>query len=478
MGGWCVASLLLLSGQEGRAPAEERIAALEAENATLRRTVAALTARVADLEARLRADSTTSSRPPSWDGLANKPATPRVSGGRRGEQPGTPGAHPARVADPDVVVEREPAVCGGCGVGLDDAVSVLGVVARQVFDVSPVRLAVTEHRAVRRRCGCGRVTAAAFPAAVTAPVRYGPGVRALIGCLGVYQRLPVDRLAQLLCDVLGAPVSTGTVAAVTAQAAAAVAPAVEAIADRLAAAAVVCADETGARVDGALHRGRVAATDTLTHYTVHPRRGCAATDAAGILPRLRGVMVHDGWAAYRGHTGAAHALCNAHHLRELAAVIDADADAVWAAGLVEVLRQANRWVNHARAAQDTRLPDHRHAAIAARCHGRVAQGLAATAGTKTKAAAPAVRLGARAEEVSRFTSDFAVPFDNNQAKRDIRNLNIAQKVSGCWRSLPGAQAFAAVRSYVSTLREHRQPILPGLHAAFDGNPWLPPATAS
>lgn len=185
-------------------PAEERIAALEAENATLRAAVEALTARIGELEARLRADSTMSSRPPSSDGLAKKPATPRVAGGRRGKQPGAPGAHLARVADPDAVVEHEPAVCGGCGVGLDDAAPVVGTVARQVFDVPPVRLAVTEHWAVNRRCGgCGTDTAGVFPDQVTAPVQYGPGVRALIGYLGVYQHLPVGRLAQLLSDVLG-----------------------------------------------------------------------------------------------------------------------------------------------------------------------------------------------------------------------------------------------------------------------------------
>jgi transposase len=252
------------------------------------------------LEARLGADSSNSSIPPSTEGLRKKPATGRRRGGRKGKQPGDPGRHLAQTAEPDEIVCHIPDRCDGCGDGLADA-DVVGVARRQVFDIPPIRLSVTEHRAQRRRCACGHTTAAAFPDEATAPACYGPGVRAVIAYLAVYQHLPVDRTARLLADLLDAPVSTGTVAAVAAHAGDAVAPSVDMIRRHLIAAAVVHVDETGARVAGRLHWVHVAATALHTLLTVHTRRGKAATDAAGVLPGFAGVAVHDGWTPYLRH---------------------------------------------------------------------------------------------------------------------------------------------------------------------------------
>lgn len=443
-----------------------RIGQLEAINAEL-------TARVAELEARLGADSSNSSTPPSAEGLRKKPATPRRRGGRPGKRRGDPGRHLAAVADPDEVVCHTPQRCDGCGGGLGDA-AVVGVTRRQVFDIPPLRLSVTEHRAQTRRCGCGHTTTAAFPTEATAPTCYGPGVRAIICYLAVYQHLPVDRCARLLADLLGAPVSTGTVAAVAAQAPARVAPAVAAIRDRLTAAGVLHVDETGARVAGRLAWIHVASTALCTLLTVHARRGKDATDAAGVLPTFRGVAVHDGWVPYRRYTDIAHGLCNAHHLRELQAAVEAGHD--WAADLADVLRYAHRHVDAARARGDTTLPPEVAASVAARYRGHLAQAADATAGTKTKAAALARRLDRYRDDVLRFTVDFAVPFDNNQAERDLRMIKLQQKISGSWRTSAGAEAFCAVRSYIATAHKHGIGILDALRDAFNGDPWLPPAT--
>jgi transposase len=434
--------------------------------------IAELRAEIAELRRRLDADSSNSSTPPSAEGLRKKPATPRRRGGRKGKQPGDPGRHLSQVAEPDEIIEHAPERCRGCDASLDDA-DVVGVARRQVFDIPPLRLRVTEHRAQRRRCGCGRVTTAGFPDEARAPACYGPGVRAVICYLAVYQHLPVDRTATLLADLLGAPVSTGTVAAVAAQAGDVVAPATEVIRQLLIAAGVVHVDETGARVAGRLHWIHVASTVLYTLLTVHAKRGKAATDAAGVLPAFQGVAVHDGWAAYRGYTDVTHGLCNAHHLRELAAAAEAGHD--WAAHLADLLRYAHRQVAQARARGDTSLPAHVAASIAARYAGHLAQAADATTGTKTKAAALARRLDRRRDDVLRFTVDFAVPFDNNQAERDLRMVKLQQKISGCWRTLAGAQAFCAVRSYIATARKHDANILHALRGAFAGDPWLPPA---
>jgi len=302
------------------------IAELRAANAEQVRLIATLQARVTELERRLSRDSSNSSKPPSSDGLG-KPAraerrdAEQTKGRRPGKQPGAPGAHLAQVAEPDEVAWHTPDRCGGCGATLTDA-PVVGVEARQVFDLPPLRLLATEHRAERRRCACGMTTAAAFPDHVRAAACYGPGVRALVCYLCVHQHLPVDRAAQLLADVLGANVATGTLAAVLAEGAVGLDGFLATVRDQLAAAPVAHFDETGARVAGRLHWIHSASTSLLTLFTVHAKRGKVAMDQAGVLGGFGGVAVHDGWAPYWRYQNATHALCGAHLLRELEAITE------------------------------------------------------------------------------------------------------------------------------------------------------------
>jgi transposase len=197
------------------------IAELRAANAEQARLIVTLQARLAELERRLGKDSSNSSKPPSSDGLrkptrAERRSDERAKRRRPGKQPGAPGAHLALVAEPDEVDWHAPDRCSQCGADLVLA-PVTGVEARQVFDLPPLRLGVVEHRAERRRCACGSITAATFPDDARAAACYGPGVRALVCYLCVHQHLPVDRAAQLLSDVLGARVATGTLAAMVAE---------------------------------------------------------------------------------------------------------------------------------------------------------------------------------------------------------------------------------------------------------------------
>jgi transposase len=194
------------------------------------------------------------------------------------------------------VVEHAPEQCGECGAGLAGA-PVVGVEARQVFALPPLRLGIVEHRAERRRCACATATAAAFPDHVRAAGCYGPGVRALVCYLCVHQHLQVDRAAQLLADVLGASVATRTVAAVMAEGAAGLDRFVEVVRAQLTAGRSRTS-ETGARAAGRLHWVHSASTSLLTLFTVHARRGKQAMDQAGVLPDLGEVAVHDGWAPY------------------------------------------------------------------------------------------------------------------------------------------------------------------------------------
>jgi len=468
------------------------IAELRAVNAAQARAIATLEARVAKLERRLGKDSSNSSKPPSSDGLrkptrTQRHAGERAEGGRQpGKQPGASGAHLAQVPQPDEMIGHVPDRCQGCGAELADAV-VVGVEARQVFDLPPLRLAVAEHRAERRRCACGTTTQAVFPAQARAAACYGPGVRALCCYLLVHQHLPVDRAAQLLADVLGTPVSTGTLAAVLAEGAAGLAGFVQVVGERLAAAEVAHFDETGARVAGRLHWVHSASTSLLSLFTVHAKRGKVAMDAAGVLPGFHGVAVHDGWSPYWRYQ-VTHALCGAHLLRELDAVTEEPGQG-WAAGMAELLADAKTQADRAREAGAERVDDGLHERLMARYQRLLADGHAANPPPRPRRRrrgrvrrSPAANLLGRLDrhqvEVLRFLDDLRVPFDNNQAERDLRMVKLQQKISGCWRTLDGAQVFLTVRGYVSTARKHGMNPLAVLRQLFQGNPWLPaPAEA-
>ena len=467
--------------------ARAQAAQLRAINAEQAGVIEALQARLVELERRLAADSSNSSQPPSSDGLRKRrrPAWPREQGGRRGKRPGAPGAHLAQVPDPDQVVTHAPEWCGGCGAALGDA-PVTGTQVRQVFDLPAVRLRVTEHQAQQRRCGCEHTTRATFPAPVRAPAQYGPGVRAL-GCyLLVAQHLPVDRTAELLSEVLGAPVAAGTLAGLTGEAAERLqVPGgfVDVVRAQLHDAKVAHFDETGARVAGRLHWVHSASTPTLTWQTVHPKRGLAAMDAAGVLPGFGGVAVHDGWAPYQ-HYDVEHALCGAHLLRELTAIAEEPRQG-WAAGMTELLWDAKTVTDQARAAGALQIDQQQHASLHTRYQRLLDDGHAANPPPRTARGAgrrrrtPAARLLARLDthqaEVLRFLDDPRVPFTNNQAERDIRMVKLQQKISGCWRTLPGAQAFLTVRSYLSTARKQNINPLDVLRQLSQDRPWLPAA---
>src|SRR5439155_18126269 len=196
------------------------------------------------------------------------------------------------------------------------------IVRRQVFDIPTVAVRVVGRRLISRRCACGALTAAAGPAGVTAPVAYGPHAAAIAVYLCLGQHLPVERTAFLLAEVFGTPMAVGTVAAWTHRAAAGLAPFTAAARRALAEAELVHADETGLRVAGRLHWLHVASSSRFTDLFCHRKRGKEAIDAAGVLPHCTGTLVHDAFAPYARYRSATHALCNAHLLRELIAVVD------------------------------------------------------------------------------------------------------------------------------------------------------------
>jgi transposase len=410
----------------------ESIESLRAERDALREVVEQLRERIAQLEARLGKDSHNSSKPPSSDPPFKKPA-PRsqrqVSGRKPGGQKGHPGATCDLVEDPDqrVVVPLAGQCVCGCPLALLSAE--VQAERRQVLELVMQR-AVTEYRVVAGTCICGCEHRSEFPAEVSAPLQYGPGVLAAAVYLNQYQLLPVRRCVGLLADWMGIGIAPATLARAVALAAGRLAAPVAAIGEALTEQVLAHADETGLRVGRDLHWLHVLSTGQLTHYHTHRKRGLAALAAGGLLARFTGTLVHDHWSAYR-HYDCQHACCNAHHLRELTAISETIPSQTWAGAMHALLCEANAAARAAREAGHSHLPAQQIAQFTtryddilsgARLRNPIRPALPARRGrTKQSPAANLVtRLINHRDDTLRFLTDLRVPFDNNQAERDIR----------------------------------------------------------
>src|SRR3954464_5763916 len=446
----------------------EENARLRAENAALQETIAVLLARVAELERRLGLNSSNSGKPPSSDGLHKPKREPRTrslrerSGKPSGGQKGHKGETLCQVADPNVTIDHYPETCGTCGLALTAAMATR-CSARQVFDLpEPQPLIVTEHRAYRCRCGrCGGETPALFPEGGTAPVQYGPRLLAVVVYLLHYQLLPEDRLAEAMADLFGVRLVAATLARMSRSCAGRAQGFADTVGALVKAAAVKHLDETGFRIGGRTQWLHIACTAWLTFYRISPQRGSLLSDVMGIV-------VHDHWKPYYTMEGVLHALCNAHHLRELQALVDIEKEE-WARRMQCLLRRACHATHLARGVPlDPRLV----AQFRRRYDIIVTEGLAfhqdqpplatpATNGGRTRRGRPPrrtghnllLRLSTRKDDVLRFLDDPAVPFTNNQAERDGRMMKVRQKISGGFRSQEGARDFAVIRSLISTARK-------------------------
>jgi transposase len=472
--------------------AEQRIAELEALVGRQRQQLeaalaqnAVLVARVQELEARLAKDSHNSHKPPSSDGLARKTKSLRRKSGKKpGGQLGHHGQTLRLVAEPDAVVAHRPAVCTGCQAPLDTTAPVVRRERRQVQELPPLRLQITEHQALHVRCpACQAVSVGSFPPAAPSRTQYGPRLRAFAVYLVEQQLVPYARVRELLRDLFGVALSGGTLVAWVRAAATTLEPVEEQIKAALGRAPVLHSDETGVRQRGHLAWAHVASTARLTHYAIHPKRGNDATDAIGILPAYTDVSVHDGWKPYQTQTQCRHALCNIHHLRELT-FLEEQYHQGWATELKRLLCEMKVATEQARRPGQEQLNASMRDAFVARYDTLITAGLAANPpperGPRRRGRlkqSPVRNLLERLllgkEQVLAFLDDLTIPFDNNQAERDLRMIKVQQKVSGSFRSPAGAQAFARLRGYLSSLAKQRRALLPALEAVFAGTPLAP-----
>ena len=450
---------------------------------------ATLTARVEELERQRALDSHNSNKPPSSDPPGSKPVPKSLrqpSGKKSGGQPGHGGSSLRMAENPDRVVRHPPEHCDRCGASLLDA-PVVAVERRQVIELPPVSIEVIEHQVESRRCACGQTSQGSFPEGLEGSVQYGSGLKALAVYLNQGQLLPMERTAEILTDVFGCQsFSQGTLANAVEECFDGLAAVERAIKTGLAQADVVHIDETGLELGGKLHWLHVASTASLTHYGWHAKRGPEGADAIGIVPQLQGVGMHDGLETYWRY-GFVHALCNVHHLRELTFVSEQWSQA-WATDMKTLLRQIKEAVAEARARGQARLSPETQQEFETRYTSILARGFAANPppprppGTRGRPKRGRVlslldRLSTHRDAVLRFMRDFSVPFDNNQAERDLRMVKVKQKVSGCFRQPSGADMFCRIRGYISTVRKQRRQVLSCIQSAFLGHPVMP-ATAA
>jgi transposase len=451
--------------------------------------IARIEARLTELEGQVKKKSNNSSKPPSGDGFGKKTKSLRIkSQNKTGGQAEHPGSTLEWSSQVDEVVSHPVEQCHSCGADLAQE-PVTAIYARQVYDIPPIELKVTEHQAQLKTCPhCQTEHQAEFPPLVTNVVQYGARLKSMMVYLMEGQLLPSARTCELLSDILGVNVWQGTLFNTRSQCFEQLAAQEEAIKAEIVGADVVHFDETGMRVNGKLCWLHVACTDGLTYYCVHSKRGSEAIDQMEILPNFEGKAIHDGWKSYQDYE-CEHFLCNAHHLRELTFIWEQYQQA-WALQMLILLGSIKSQVDAARELHQTQLSTEVLAAIESRYQTLLERGFAANplpppppptkhgrrrGGRRKQSPARNLldRLQQHQDSVLGFMYDFDVPFDNNQAERDIRMVKLKQKISGTFRSLSGAQMFCRIRGYISPLRKQGLNVLAAFISLFSGSPQSP-----
>jgi len=462
---------------------EEQQLRLETENQHLHE-------QVRDLKQQLAKNSHNSSKPPSTDGFKKpSPKSLRKKGQRKsGGQPGHTGHTLKMVDKPEHAEKHRMERCACCGRSLADQPAG-SIEKRQVHELPPLRLIVTVHHAETKRCACGHLNKASFPEGVNAPAQYGRRIKAAAVYLKNYQHLPYERTCELLDDLFGCQMSEGTLANIIAQSDELAADPVEKIKEMIEQAAVAHFDETGSRVEGKRWWLHSASTAELTYYNIQRKRGSEAFDAIGILDRFFGRAIHDFWKPYFGYS-CLHGLCNAHHLRELIFVYE-QFQQDWADHMIDCLLEIKDVVDQAKQTTD-HLAEKQIQAFEKRYQKVLDEGYAQNPlpplpvnerkkrgrRKKSKPRNLLERLDEHRAEVLAFMYDFKVPFDNNQAERDIRMMKLQQKISGMFRTENGAKAFCRIRSYISTARKNAVGAMDALTRLYSGDPFIPSLDSS
>jgi len=449
----------------------------------LHKTIEDLKLTVVGLTAKLGMNSRNSSKPPSTDGF-DKPAPKslrKASGKKPGGQPGHEGNGFKIEREPDRREVHGPAQCAQCEYAEKCAATRNTVETRYEIDIE-IRPVFTAHQTVRVECPLinGAITGE-FPTGVDGTIQYGVNIEALAISLNTVGMVSINRTHEILSGVFGVPISTGTIAAMVKDCGQSVSETVSEIKEAITGEPVVHFDETGTRIDGKNHWAHVASTATLTHISVEEKRGKEGMDSAGILPRYSGKGIHDCWAPYWKYEEMRHGLCCAHLLRELAAVTENTGQA-WAQKMADLLIDMKLTKELLISQEKREAPTYWQDLYSLSYDIILAEAQAANPvpekdpnkkgrPKRGKTGALVDRLALRKEGYMLFFTDFSVPFDNNQAERDFRMFKVKQKVSGCFRTKGGADAFAAIMSFVGTARKRGMSAYDAIKNALLGTPF-------
>ena len=440
-----------------------------------------LEARIKELEDQLSTNSKNSSKPPSSDGYKKpSPKSLRQKTGRKaGGQKGHKGHNLKMTTHPDQIILHQVEFCSQCSKDLKTEKSTHKK-TRQVYDIPPLRMMVTEHQIESKQCSCGCTTTSLFPNDVTHYVQYGANIKTLLTYLQDYQLLPYQRTAQLVDDLFEHQLSQGTLYNIRQYAFGQLEEFELNLEQFLCAAILAGFDETGLRVIAQLHWLHSCSTDKSVHYKVHEKRGRKAMDEIDILPNFEGIAVHDFWKSYYQYE-CDHALCNAHILRELI-FIKERFEQDWAQELIDLLLKMKQVKQRALLKNKTGLSKATLDKYRKTYQDIINKGLKINPlsnappkivkrGRKAKSKPRNLleRLNDFADDVLRFFYDFKVPFDNNFSERDLRMMKVKLKISGCFRSLNGAQYFARIRSYIGTARKQGVNAFEAIRSLFTSN---------
>lgn len=425
------------------------------------KTIEQLNATIAVLLENKNKNSNNSSKPPSSDGLNKKNRSLKQSSGKKaGGQEGHKGFSFKVTDHPDVIKKHLPERCSCCPNREMCLANAVVVETRYVVDCS-VQTVTTAHECCEVVCPLSQETEiGSFPENIRAHMQYGNHLQALAAAFNTIGSVSVNRVHQILGSVFGIPLATGTVSNIVARLASVCNPVVERIKKAVIAAKVAHFDETGTRVDGKTKWVHTASTKDATYLYLGSKRGMEGMDAGGVLPAFRGTAVHDCWAPYWKYD-CTHAVCCAHLLRELNGVMENHPNQTWTKAFKELLldmkkTKEDRQREGYAAMSDCVLQKFDTAYDAALEVGVSENPVENPAPGKRgrtkkgKVRALIERLKKYKGEVCLFIRNFAVPFDNNQAERDIRNVKVKTKVSGCFRTDEGVSAYLRIMSYVGT----------------------------
>lgn len=413
-------------------------------------------------------NSNNSSVSPSQDPFRKTKSMRVKSNKPQGGQKGHKGSKLKMVANPDIVVDYDILQCGRCGHELPKYVS--DYAARQVFDIPPIKIRVTEHRRLHKICNaCGKHNTGRFPERLVQEAQYGNNLKSLCVYLQNYQMLPFARCSEFIADLTGHYISTGSLSNFQKQCFNHLQGYHQNIRQLLLQSPILHADETGIRLSGKNSWMHVVSNKTISFFAHHLNRGKQAMDDIGILEDYNGTLIHDRFSSYFSYS-CSHSLCNAHILRDLV-YVEESFNAPWAKKIRELLIKAKRDKE-----QSPNLRASYYSKIFKKYTNTIRPIIQGYDKKYKKTDEQRLAFGLEKHKYLflKFIQQPEVPFDNNQAERDLRMIKVKQKVSGCFRSQTHAQYFAVIRGYISTIKKNKRKVLRNIHQAFLEKPYLPP----